>query len=92
MTDYKLDNFILFLTLFIPKNVTKLAIYNADTRTSNIHNNTISCVLLDVSAELRNLQGVYTPIFKTQYSTIYHNIVKYYIAVTNEAELRKRKI
>jgi len=51
---------------FIPCNVAKLFIYKTDTRTSNIRNNPIPCILLHVSAELRNLQGVYTPISKTQ--------------------------
>jgi len=74
--------------LFIPCNVTKLFIYKTETRTFTIRNNPIFCLLLHVSAELRNLQGVYTPIYKTQYSTIHHNIVTCYIAMTNAAEFK----
>ena len=31
----------------------------------NINNNKVLCALLNVSAKLHHLQGVYTPIFKT---------------------------
>lgn len=48
---------------------------------SNIHNNTIHCLLLHVSAKLLPLHEAYTPIFKTHYSVLYYNSGIYFIVM-----------
>jgi len=39
----------------------------------------VLCLLLHVRAEIRHLQAVYTPIFKTHENVIYYNSDAYYI-------------
>jgi hypothetical protein len=56
---------------------------------SNIHNNTVSCLLLlHVSAELRHIHGVYKPIFKTHKGIIHYTSYTYYIIVMFAAEFK----
>jgi hypothetical protein len=57
------------ITHFLNNYVT-LLIYKTNIRTSNTHNNKNFRLLLHVSVELRHIQVVYTPIFKTHSNTI----------------------
>jgi len=61
--------------------------YKTNTCTCNIYNNTVSCLLLHVSAEPYHLQVVSTTIYGTQCSIIHYNSNTYYIAVISAAEV-----
>lgn len=51
--------------------VTKLFIYKTNKRKSSAHTNTVLRLLQHVSAELRYLQGVYTPVYTPVYNPVY---------------------
>jgi hypothetical protein len=56
---------------------------------SDIHNNTVSCLLLlHVSLELRHIHGVYIQICKTQKGVMHYTSYTYYIIVISRAEFK----
>lgn len=76
------------LTLFIPCIGTKFLIYKINTCTSNIHNNTVSCLHLHVSVELCLFRQFIHHYFKTHYNVIHYNCNMYYVVVLPTAELK----
>ena len=61
------------VTSVAPCIATKFLIYKTNICTSSTHNNKLICLLLHVQAELRHLQGVYTPLITTHYSIIHYS-------------------
>ena len=55
---------------------------------SNIYKNTVSCILLHVSEELRHQEAVYTPVFKSHWSMIHYNGKAYFIILISAAEFQ----
>jgi hypothetical protein len=66
----------------------ELLIYKINICTSNIHNNTISCSFLHVSAEFHHLQEVYKPIFKTHQYIIHYDSNTHYIILISATEFK----